>query len=342
MKAQYEISQKAAILAGNDFFGTVTVNIDPSTLTPEQREELAACPTRDGIISLGGLVDGAYNPGEPPFPNFGAPDELAPVAYLQARMAIRKARKEHALQRAAEKAKRIDKMIATILEDPQTLIETPYSSNEIEYVGESSARWTECHLKKHFAGDCLIDDPRLAEILPAITAEIERRNAESEKAAVERAKRLESERLAKIAEQESRATRKTAQVVAWVEANGTESQKKRLLVGLLPEPEIVDLIRAEAFAPLDSEERYQKLRNVDFCECDYPDDVNYDVEDATMATSEQFERMEHLKALLPEATITLRLHTGQCESCEKETSRMSARVQMKVGEFEFSREYAVD
>lgn len=150
---------------------------------------------------------------------------------------------------------------------------------------------------------------------------------------------------------EEKENAKKQQISDYVAAKGTDNQKKRLSVGLLPDDEITDLIRSEAFAPLADFDRYEKLTASDIdCSCGEYDDkkVIFDVYDATSATAEQFDLMEKIKTLMPEAKTTLRVHTAYCERCDGDddadenglVDRFSVIVGITVGNFYFTREYA--
>jgi hypothetical protein len=152
-----------------------------------------------------------------------------------------------------------------------------------------------------------------------------------------------------IAEKEAA---KKQQIADYIAANGTDNQKKRSALNLLPDDEVLNMMRDEAFAPLADFPRYEKLTASDVpCWCDDYDedapDANFSNSLADEATAEEFDSMEKFTALMPGAVVTLRVHRGWCTKCETpdgedgNIERKSIRVAVTVGAFDFSREYAV-
>lgn len=144
--------------------------------------------------------------------------------------------------------------------------------------------------------------------------------------------------------------RKAAQVAKWVAEKGTDNQKKRAALNLLPEKEILDAMRDEVFAPLAEFSRYGKLTRSDvpcWCEDEDAPHAKFGAKDADSATAEQFSAMEKISDLIPGATVTLRVHRGWCMECETpdgedgNVERHSIKVAVTVGDFDFTREYAV-
>lgn len=134
----------------------------------------------------------------------------------------------------------------------------------------------------------------------------------------------------------------TAQIAAWVAANGTGSQAKRLAVGLLPDDEIINLIREAAYKPLENRPRFEKLSPKAVCVCGYETcKVDFEVDDAETATEQEFIEMEEIQKLLPAAKVLLRVHQGRGSECEGIKERKSIKVALTVGAFVFTREYAV-
>jgi hypothetical protein len=133
--------------------------------------------------------------------------------------------------------------------------------------------------------------------------------------------------------------RKTEQIALWVKNHGAPSQQERLAVGLLPEDEVVNAMRDTAFAPVGLP-LYTLLTTRDLeCDCDR---AEYDSEDAASATKAEYEALKLVKSRLPAtAEVTLRTHTAACESCETKTTRTGIMAVIKVGEFEFRREFGV-
>lgn len=160
---------------------------------------------------------------------------------------------------------------------------------------------------------------------------------------------LKNRRMAQIAEQGAKAKSlalKEEYVRQWVSEKGTPSQKDRMAANLLDHDEVVNDIRNEVFAPLNDFPRYEKLKSIDICTCDcqYSDVDHCDCEFNSItkesATEEEFDLMQQIKKLMPDADLDLREHVGKSEQCDNTVKRTGILVTMKAGEFTFSREYA--
>ena len=160
--------------------------------------------------------------------------------------------------------------------------------------------------------------------------------------------KTEAEKAAKAAKTAA-AERQRIQISTWVWAHGSDNQRSRHTAGLLPETEIIDAIRSEAYAPLADEPRYERLSKEDICNGDYgdpdgsgyhDDDITFDVSAADTLTAAEWDRREALARLIPGAVVTVRRHVGECSECKASVTRTSYLVTLRVGELEFSREYA--
>lgn len=335
IKASYEISQKHAILAGRSTWGKVEVEVDPASLTQEQRVELCECASRGFPANLASSIDGSsyIMPDDEQSKLALADPKDAVTIVLNHRIAFRQEKKE---KKAAERQAKLNEFLTSPVEKF-----VKEGTTQTVWDGQSTATWTECYASTPWD---LPDDPALKDRIDAVKAEVDRINESRRARAEVVAKEKEAARLVKEAEEQAARERKAAQIAAWVETHGTESQKKRLAADLLPEKEAVDGIRSNAFALLDGFERYSKLRGSDFCECDWTDNGSLDfaVEDCDEATEAEFDLLERIQALMPDATVTLRCHMGKCDRCEGSDVRKSIRVEMTVGEFTFSREYAAE
>lgn len=161
----------------------------------------------------------------------------------------------------------------------------------------------------------------------------------------------------RTAEDAAAAARKHAQLDAAVAKYGTPSQKARWKDGVLDNDEAAALIEAAAFAVLDSFSVYKKLTKTDLkdhsdeCTAEqygYEPGVAWKVteEDVTLNESE-YERYSQIRSAMQNAkvehTLTLRRHSGECkcDDCFASITRAGVRVRITIGEFSFSREYAL-
>jgi hypothetical protein len=336
MKATIYIDGKTALLAGLDNQGDYTIDFDPADLTPEQRTELALSDTdNDDVFKACVINHTTYSYG------IASPDLDALRTILNKRIVER--RKKDA-ERAAEAAKRDAEDLTNVLawahgpSDKLVRYDYRFPRNNVSWPPcyENNEDATRKIAKSHPEVQEAIED---AEALVFwLNAEQKIREMQSERWAGEAAEK-------EAAEKEAADARRAAQLSAWVAKHGTENQRARALEGLLPEDEIIDAIRAVAYAPLDALPRYEKIKRTDFCECDgeyQTPNVDFDVEDADDVSADEYDQICKIRALMPRAAVTLRRHSGGCETCKNEMTLAGIMVRLTVGEFSLSREYAVN
>lgn len=142
------------------------------------------------------------------------------------------------------------------------------------------------------------------------------------------------------------AARRADQLAQWLATKGSDSMRKRAARGLLPEEDLIAAIRNEAYAPLDGFKRFERLTDdevkaaVDAA--DFDQTVVYETREAESANDEDIELMERIEALVPGAVCTLMVHEGKLDDDDQDVSlaRYSVKVELKVGELVFTREYA--
>jgi hypothetical protein len=141
---------------------------------------------------------------------------------------------------------------------------------------------------------------------------------------------------------------KRRQISIWIDEKGTEDQKKRHAKLLLPIAEIMDAMHEEAFSPLGDLPHFTRLTHKDIeCRCEEQDDKSavFAVGIDLTATAEEFDRMEQIQSILPDAKLTLKCYKGWCDRCAGDYNGFvewrSIHVSVPVGAFIFCREYAV-
>jgi len=147
----------------------------------------------------------------------------------------------------------------------------------------------------------------------------------------------------KTAQTEAKQARKRAQIVAWVPEHGTPSQQERLAAGMLPDAEVVDAMRDQAFAAV-TLPLYELLTKEDIEhteDCYGERGLEYESVELHVATAVQFELLKLVRGAMPGATVSLRRHTGKCNTCDGTVTRIGILSVLTVGEFEFRREFAV-
>lgn len=186
--------------------------------------------------------------------------------------------------------------------------------------------------------------------LNALVAERDRQRKEAEAKA-----RTERE-----AEDSARKKAKVNQIAAWVAVHGSDSQRERFVAGLFPESEAIEVIEADAFAPLSSFAFYERIASGEVietcserCRCasGYDEEtcsIKCESNNVETVTDAEWRQIKRIVALLPEASVTLKLHCCQCDDndCDHDVGegvieRKGLYVKLQVGAFTFNREYAV-
>ena len=333
MKAKIFIDQDEALKAGVDNFGEYIVEFGPSELTQAQRDELATCSADNGVYCTSRInsESGNFFKSRVPYSNLEAL-----VSVIDARIAYKIKKEEEEKEAHKQKCQEEEAKIAKWISEPNG-----YILHKYRY---SSAGWCETTIpdasnyidRVTVPGWCeAVEDAE--SLLFWYTLDAKVNDAKNS--------RLKKERIEAIRkDKEAKEQRKADQIKAWVEVNGTENQKLRQKDGFLPDQEIIDEIRAEAYAPLDSFKRYDKLTKSDACEGDDEygrHEVDFDVEDAEHLSANEYDWLIKIKEAVPNATIEPRIHTAKCDDCETEVTRIGFMVRITVGDFEFSREYGL-
>lgn len=348
MKVWVKVDRSKAILAGKNIEGWQLVEVDMGKLALEEREYMAKCSSnwqgnsnnKVYAQEVGGSV--------------AAATEEAVIRAIREQIEIAREEKRKAAEKAKKEAEEREKEILGLLSADAgkwLRAKTRYLEGQARqecYKATGEYGFAEYYVCREHS------DPRLdgkyaeAEKIAKAKNEVVIRDTETK---IEAYKTAEQ---ARQAEAERVAAAKKAQIEKWVAEKGTENQRKRYEIGLLPEAEVTDAIRDEAYRALDEFARYEKMSVADVCTCEehYNDegdltecDVDYEVSKASGATAEEYEAMEKIanaaQKAHPGAVITMMDHVGTGEDCESEVVRKSAKAEIEVGAFRFSREYAI-
>jgi hypothetical protein len=343
MQVKIRIDRAAAIRAGRDSFGDTIVTVNPSDLTPDEREALLAAPVTAGAEQIPDLPNASGNvwPGKYPEPPALA-DADDGLAVVKAWLAWRAACKVERARVAAEAQAQEAAALAKAMTDAEQ-----YVSYWRDQPAERFTRWA--------AGDGMPRGTADEPVPPWVTlngnSEPERMVKEAlagklaEAREILAARKLEQEEAKAKAEQakaESDA-RRAAQLEAWVRDHGSENQQGRFKLGLLPEQEVLDAIRSESYSSLDAFQRYRKIRldDLDHGEECYEGALDCETEPANALSAAEYDAFAEIQKAAPAgATLEALAHSCTCSSCGAGLIRRSVRVGLKVGELTFSREYA--
>lgn len=338
MKVIVNVDRTTAIKAGSDCFGAVTLDLDLSALSPEDRAIVAEAPTIGGVADLTGSFR-AESGDCPRRPVTSQPDPEAWIAWRREMAAwIRK--------RDVEAREQMERELAAYLawarEQPvEAFLLHNYSTSGLAVVGLANPGLGGPRLPSAPIGlnMPLADTPErrakaaLREQMDAAAVLLEERKAQ----AAER-------RAAQEAEKNAAANRRRDQLAAEVRDHMDDNAQGRYRLGLLPEAEVLDSMRARLYAGLDRFPRYVKLRegDIDHEEHCYGDaGMTCETLPADGIDAEQFERYREIEAEMPDAVLAALVHVCTCDRCAGEARSTSVRVELRVGELTFSREYAL-
>jgi hypothetical protein len=313
------ISRAAAILAGKSQFGKIETPVDPALLTPEQREELAKHMTPWGSD---GVHSGKYSP-------------ITPIAEISTE-AISRYIDEHRQQRLASEA-------ATRKQDAERDVEHVATATEwLETPDEELIRWARYGNEVHGPHGYQIMEA-LERARPDLASAVVKRLAALQETAKAKDKVDNAAREAREAKDKAAykalEKRKADGLAAFVAAHCTDVQKARRTADLMPNKEVLALVRDSVFAPLDQQPRYERMRASDYGYQDEETVVEFDTRDAKAATDDQFVAMEAIRKLLPGATVTLREHVATIGDEEMEV-KPTFHVAIDWHGHELTREYA--
>jgi hypothetical protein len=357
------IDKAAALLAGADGYGQKIVEITPSTLTPRQRQTLAALDFQISNNAIDGPISGTETLED-------LLDRAADV--LEARQRRIDAENTDCT------ARMVEKLLAAPLTD-EVAIDIYTGKVEVEpvkgalvkidgpYAATVSRLWQNPY--GLWEGPAFGAGPRgdgirqAALSRPDVAAKINQ--AEREALQLESLMRqaagiretVKTEREAEQARLKAEAQeRRKAQLAAFVAEHLSDAQQRRFAAGLMAEREIIDEIEAKAFAPLAPYAEYEGMADqavIDYVadalnlESEYLVSSNVRISDRTLTvlTDAEFARLETLKAELPGAKFELLQHFGYLEKYngidDPELAVNACRVTVQAGEFAVSRDYVL-
>jgi hypothetical protein len=144
-------------------------------------------------------------------------------------------------------------------------------------------------------------------------------------------------------------------IADWVERRGTPDQKARHAAGVLPLEEALEGMADEAFAVFGDRPRYvrdgvERLQTHLRQYAKYADVVVTRSElsvvsaNADYATEPQWQLQQELQALLPDASVTLRIHrlTWKGDAAAPPLTQFVVLVARRIGPFTIRREYPAE
>ncbi len=370
-----QIDRAEAIRQGRAQYGQVVVQINPADLTQDEREQLAASPEKTGVLDPLDVYGGAdYRPviGNVDEPLAVVRELLTARKKWAAMAAEKQAQKKLDYDRRqteyraeyAAKCANPEKWVGTHYRTNRPEINEPgysgfFASDQADLVRElPESRAARAEAEKNIAQqiaekiadyvnqcanpdnwidiDGEVNQPESGWLTQKENTEIAGR-PESQAAKTAAEKIITERAAAKVLA----AKRRAAQISSWIDTHGSANQQARHTAGLLPEAEVLDAIRSEAFAPLVSFPRYKKMEAANLWHDDCYGKIEFSVDDADEINAEQWDTMAKIRALMPTATLTARKHTAECGDCAVAETRYSLHAAITVGELELTREYAL-
>jgi hypothetical protein len=360
--ATLHIDRTAALLAGADVYGKKTVPVTPSTLTPRQRQTLAALDFTLSGSDIGGAITG-----------------LEPLDELldRAADALEANQRQIDTENAECAARMVEKILAAPLADDiqidiftglVTLDKRGGALVKVDgpYARTVSKKWGVYGLwegpaygqgiRAEGIQQTVLKNPDVAEKIRQAEQDAAQladllQQAANIRETVKAEREAEKQRL----EQEATGRRK-AQLAAFVAEHMSDTQQRRFEAGLMAENEILDEIEAKAFAPLAPYPEFTGIKDqaviefiADALDLD-PDylvsgNVSFGKRLLHVLDDTQFNRFETFKALLPAARFELLQHFGYLDkysnSDDPELVADVCKITVQAGEFTVCREYVL-
>lgn len=339
MKAIIEISEKTALLNGNDNAGKHVIDFGPGELTQDQRQALSICEKEDGAWNVkkpGFYIDGLfYRPApksEPIFPNFSTLCTLLDEIISEST----RMRESHEKKKADEISKATEKLLKWA-SNPDKYIYINYRDNKY-YPHIPNFEYT---APKGFFDEMVKKNNVVREAVEDAKSLAFWRNLEADLEKMDTQRFFKENQARKVEEQAARESRKKEQIAAWVSEHGTDNQKARLAENLLPLSEVKLSIGDAAFSPLSDFPLYQHIISNDVCLYDDSHEIETTWSNPETMAAEPFEQIKAMRSLMPDAVITLREYNYECEVCETSKNGHAICVEIEVGEFKFFRLFAI-
>ena len=363
IKVKVYVGKKEAILAGNDVFGEIEVEIKPSKLTQKQREELAiVCSSSSGVPMLSPNVYIHYDKeSEGMHGNYLELDKIETEIKTDVS-------EETVVEMLNKRANLRKKLLAKIQPDVDKVI-TVYKEEKDEDVFYKKIKHIEYndvdlpenltyletktkeelglhyHLEYLQKYICDYGEKKIADIVKNKMEIIKKNNTEINKFASEEEVRARKEKFKAEKEKEKAKKNKLERCKHdFLSKYGTDTQLERLEAGILPEKELRQALSDHFYAPLKDLPRYLKIKNSDFCLCDWDNDnIEYSVFPAKDVNEENYEFYLKIKKIMKDCKdteIEMLEHFGICSTCDQECLRFSVKVSIRVCGLNLTKEYS--
>ena len=346
MKVALRISKSAALMAGLDRHGWTVAEVPAGELTERQRETLARNAKKPMRVP-----DHEKNIEAADFWLYEQTDKLT-EATAESVKTVLDAYAEADDARKADKAKTAEQIrlkTQRTIDERLTHTRKHFGSPD----GESNKYPTHCsvsyetltpHWPYPFDSDVTDSDEA-----KAFCADLEALNADRLSVAIAEAKVNKAERDRELREHaekdQAEEDAKSAQIEEWVSCQGDANQQERYAAGLLPDSEVIDAMRDNAFAPLNHLGRYDRITRDEFCTCDDPDETDCQVEcgvEEEPLSSAAWDTLKYMRELVCDnVTLVAKTHSCRTDECDETLERKAVHATATVGSFTFTRLYAL-
>ncbi|MGR3220928.1 MAG: hypothetical protein ACUZ8H_14085, partial [Candidatus Anammoxibacter sp.] len=338
MKARIYVNQKEALKSNKNEFGNIDIEFKPEDLSAEERVELAECNTQDDCFLVNrdykfesdGVCGNYISIGVTRLSEVAKADLSTLKQILQERLALRikkaKENQEYEKKEEEKKGKReqLEKEAFLICEDKLLEMESAC----IFEIGIRNEIHSGIDVGLYGHLSYTIEEIFKSQKLKTKKEEFDKYTIkqEAEEEAKQKEERDEECRIEKA---------KDDQISAWVIEHGTDSQQERKELDLLEDEEVINDIRNSAFSVLAEINKYEKITASDVCECEreerYDEYCDVDFESyECKATEAEFDAMQDIQKLVPDAKIIIKEHVGESEDCKNTVKIKSFLVSIQV------------
>jgi len=340
MKIKISLDRNKQIVAGIEPVASAVVEIPAADIPEDLRAHVASMRTlEDGVVALEGIIRsvGCQTYITVAEPATGTPETV--LAWLHEYAAVvnrkRAERAERTATREAEETQALESYIASPVADRIV------KRQQLAGYGQGYREYWE-------ARKLTVPQSCPAELRTQYEATLSETKSEADRRTTAEAVEAERAKAERETEEQAKANRKRAQLADAVSRLGDESQQARWAEDMLPAREVVDLIVAEALAPvteagleiagdvgattateISHEDAYDGDNLCDKAEIETDETVLSKLQAGTYAL------LRRVRAAVPQgATVEAVKITATCESCKARGRQTYIRATWTVGEIE--------
>lgn len=340
MKILITIDRTKALLAGRDQYGPTVVEIPAADIPEDLRPILTTMRVADTgayvLQAISGGTSGTY------FHQVQDPAEATPETVIQWLRDYQAARSAWQAAKDAELAERVARTVAVMAEWSARPVGDQVSHGWHSGRGSSGGNYSWQPEIKDLPYPMPSDIQLPAEIISIYQAARLEAQAECDRRNADDASQAAAAKASREAETQAAADRKQSQLADAVARFGDDSQRARWTEGVLPTREAVDLIVAEALAPVRAAgievlgDVAPEIEHADEChEGDDTPEIDTDETVLPKLSAKTYAALIDVRKAVPQgSTVEAIKTTATCKQCETKASRTYIRASWMVGEIE--------